>query len=94
MTDWYIQADGGSPGKAHLPGVDASASVIASKLILVLMQHSHVDPDGHVIISSTEKHRVALVISAIANRVYTLDDLSEMDLLRFGEAPDSSEAKP
>lgn len=94
MPDWLIRADGGTPGKPHLPWVDASASVIASSLLLILMRNSFVDDEGRVVISSTERHRMALVIAAIANRIYTLDDLSEMDLSRFGETLDGGEAKP
>lgn len=89
MRDWLIEADGDKPGAPALPPVDASASIVASSLLLLLMRTSRTDKHGNVIISSTSRHRMALVISAIANRVYTLNDLCEMDLDRFGEVPAS-----
>lgn len=87
MIEWLIEADGGKHGKPQLPGVDASAAILGSKLLVLLAKTSSTDPRGNVIISSTAHQRMALVISAIANRIYTLDDLCEMDLETFGDVP-------
>lgn len=80
---WLIKAD---MNNSNLPPVIASASVVASKIIDELMRNGVSFENGEIFISANEKHRLALIIEAIAYRTRGLEDLCDMDLGRFGEA--------